>query len=104
MVDGQYKEMGVDECSDLEVIEYVCRKKEGEVHACAAACGAILGGGAEDEIEKLRNFGLYAGMIQGMIAKRNPLMEARIQRLKELALEELGSFNGDTARLEFLAA
>ncbi|KAL8462524.1 hypothetical protein ACS0TY_033527 [Phlomoides rotata] len=103
MVDGQYKEMGVDECSDLEVIEYVCRKKEGEVHACAAACGAILGGGAEDEIEKLRNFGLYAGMIQGMIAKRNPLMEARIQRLKELALEELGSFKGNTARLQLIS-
>nr|ALT07955.1 putative geranyl diphosphate synthase small subunit type I [Leucosceptrum canum] len=106
VVDGQYKELGIDgsEITGLELIEYVCKKKEGELHACGAACGAILGGGAEDEIEILRNFGLYAGMVQGMTAKENPMMEAKIERLKEMALKELGSFDGKKARLELISS
>ncbi|KAL5978647.1 hypothetical protein ACLOJK_029764 [Asimina triloba] len=45
----------------------VCRKKEGALYACGAACGAILGGAYEEEIEKLRRFGLHAGTIYGLL-------------------------------------
>ncbi|KAI3456921.1 hypothetical protein Pfo_013584 [Paulownia fortunei] len=101
VVDGQYQELGIDQfgSSDSEIIEYVCKKKEGELHACGAACGAILGGGAEEEIEKLRKFGLYAGMVRGMLAKNNPGMEDKIEILKGLALKELESFQGKNTEL-----
>nr|QEY10180.1 geranylgeranyl pyrophosphate synthase [Scutellaria barbata] len=109
MIDGQYSEcIAMEEhgkMTNIEVIEYVCRKKEGELHACGAACGAILGGGAEEDIEKLRSFGLYAGMVKGMdMAKENPIIEAKIERLKELALKELESFKGKKSRLELISS
>lgn len=93
VVDGQYHELGIDEIStDNEIVEYVCRKKEGELHACGAACGAILGGGAEEEIEKLRSFGVYAGMVRGMAARNGT--EEKMRELKGLALKQLESFRG----------
>ncbi|KAG8386117.1 hypothetical protein BUALT_Bualt03G0115700 [Buddleja alternifolia] len=100
IVEGQYRELGVDELSsDIKIIEYVSNKKEGELHACGAACGAILGGGAEEEIERLRNFGLYVGTVQGIVAKNKPGMEEKIEKLKGLALKELESFKGDKSEL-----
>lgn len=93
VVDGQYHELGIAEIStDNEIVEYVCRKKEGELHACGAACGAILGGGAEEEIEKLRSFGVYAGMVRGMAARNGT--EEKMRELKGLALKQLESFRG----------
>ncbi|KAL0399213.1 UNVERIFIED_CONTAM: Heterodimeric geranylgeranyl pyrophosphate synthase small subunit, chloroplastic [Sesamum radiatum] len=96
MVDGQYQELGLDRLgSEYDVIEYVCKKKEGELHACGAACGAILGGGAEEEIESLRRFGLYAGTVQGIQGKNKAgFMEEKIEKLKELALKELERLPG----------
>ncbi|CAA3004998.1 heterodimeric geranylgeranyl pyrophosphate synthase small subunit, chloroplastic-like [Olea europaea subsp. europaea] len=93
MVDGFYRELELNGSN----IEYVCKKKEGELHACGAACGAILGGGAEDEIEKLRQYGLYVGMIQGLqngVGKDNKGMEEKIEKFKILALKELESLKG----------
>ncbi|KAK6124807.1 hypothetical protein DH2020_041450 [Rehmannia glutinosa] len=76
------------------------QEKEGELHACGAACGAILGGGDEEEIEKLRNFGLYAGMLRGLLGKNNSgIMEDKIEKLKALALKELESFQGKRTEL-----
>ncbi|KAK4439786.1 Geranylgeranyl pyrophosphate synthase, chloroplastic [Sesamum alatum] len=101
MVDGQYQELGLDQLgSEYDIIEYVCRKKEGELHACGAACGAILGGGAEEEIETLRRFGLHAGMVQGIQGKKKAgLMEEKIEKLKELAHKELKSLKGKKTEL-----
>ncbi|KAK4398534.1 Heterodimeric geranylgeranyl pyrophosphate synthase large subunit, chloroplastic [Sesamum angolense] len=101
MVDGQYQELGLDRLgSEYDVIEYVCKKKEGELHACGAACGAILGGGAEDEIESLRRFGLYAGTVQGIQGKNKAgFMEEKIEKLKELAVKELESLQGKKTEL-----
>lgn len=94
MVDGQYHELGLDD-DDYETIEYVSKKKEGELHACGAACGAILGGGAEEEIEKLRNFGMYLGMMQGLSGRKTKLgLKDNMDRLKGLALKELESVQG----------
>lgn len=101
IVDGLYKEAEiVDQNSRFEFIEYVCKKKYGEMHACAAASGAILGGGAEEEIQKLRNFGLYAGTLRGLVEKKNSReIENIIQKLKDLALKELECFRGKNIEL-----
>ncbi|CAA2994511.1 heterodimeric geranylgeranyl pyrophosphate synthase small subunit, chloroplastic-like [Olea europaea subsp. europaea] len=98
MVDGLYRELELNDSNiDMGIIECVCKKKEGELHACGAACGAILGGGAEDEIEKLRKYGLYVGTIKGMqngVGKDNKGVEEKIEKLKILALKELESLKG----------
>lgn len=102
MISGQFREEEiVGGNASLEFIEYVCRKKYGEMHGCGAACGAILGGAAEEEIQKLRNFGLYAGTLRGMLEKKNSpeKNEKVIRKLKELALEELEGFDGKIAEL-----
>lgn len=100
IIDGMYQEIlyGESKCEDDEkMVEYVCEKKEGELHACAAACGAILGGGSEEEIRKLRKYGLYVGMIQGMVNGIGKNKQGRfeiVKKLKGLALEELKLFSG----------
>nr|WBU15644.1 geranyl diphosphate synthase small subunit [Elsholtzia ciliata] len=107
MIDGLHKEEEiVDQCFRYEFIEYVCRKKYGEMHACGAACGAILGGGAEKEIEKLSKFGLYAGTLRGIMEinpifenKNVPEIEKIVKKLKELALNELEGFHGKNTQL-----
>ncbi|KAI9186496.1 hypothetical protein LWI28_017841 [Acer negundo] len=102
LVDGQYSEL---QCSKLdgfdgngswhmELINNTCEKKEGGFHACAAACGAILGGGSEEEIEKLRRFGLYVGMIRGTLRRYSPEKRSkRVEELRNLALKELEGFD-----------
>ncbi|KAE8725486.1 hypothetical protein F3Y22_tig00008706pilonHSYRG00074 [Hibiscus syriacus] len=71
-------------------------KYEGTLHACAAACGAILGGGSEEEIEKMRRYGLYVGKIQGMVsrAERNDKeLNKSVEEMRRLATKELSGFN-----------
>ncbi|XP_057976136.1 heterodimeric geranylgeranyl pyrophosphate synthase small subunit, chloroplastic-like [Malania oleifera] len=101
VVNGRYREMQLDDSSssrDDEWIDEVCKKKEGEIYACGGACGAIVGGGSEEEIEKLRRYGLYVGMIRGIL-NRNRRKEERIIEvvvgLRDLALQELTGFNGN---------
>ncbi|KAM6580670.1 hypothetical protein CsatA_004444 [Cannabis sativa] len=80
---------------------YPSLKKEGAMHACAAACGAILGEAHEEEVEKLRTFGLYVGMIQGyanrfIMSSTEEKKEADriIEELTNLARQELKYFDG----------
>ncbi|KAG2682292.1 hypothetical protein I3760_11G184800 [Carya illinoinensis] len=103
MVEGQYHELESssqwdnEEVSNIAWIEHVCKKKDGGLHACAAMCGAILGGGGEEEIEKLRRFGLYVGMIRGMssgIGKKEKGLVRVVEELRNLALKELDEFEG----------
>lgn len=96
-IDGQYRENQLtrsnsDESCQADRIDHVLKKKEGELHACGAACGAILGGGSEDEIEKLRRFGLYVGMIKGVGGEEKNWVQ-RVEELRELALKELKDFD-----------
>ncbi|XP_010324311.1 heterodimeric geranylgeranyl pyrophosphate synthase small subunit, chloroplastic-like [Solanum lycopersicum] len=98
-LEGQYRELEWAQSGneDEETFEYVCKKKEGEIHACGATCGAILGDGNDEEIERLRNYGLYVGIIQGIINGRNynKKMEKRVNELRILAMKELNtSFKG----------
>ncbi|GFZ22001.1 hypothetical protein Acr_29g0011630 [Actinidia rufa] len=105
VVEGQYNEFlafqsNGEELHDEKWLEHVCKKKEGELHACGAACGAILGGGSEEEIEKLRKYGLYVGMIEGILngmgRNEKGLLEMA-EKLGALALKELESFSGTKA-------
>ncbi|KAJ6759827.1 HETERODIMERIC GERANYLGERANYL PYROPHOSPHATE SYNTHASE SMALL SUBUNIT CHLOROPLASTIC-LIKE [Salix purpurea] len=78
--------------------ELVCRKKEAGIHGCAGAVGAILGGGTEEEIEKLRRYGLYVGSMQGVLSnwderKEKVSMENVLKELENLALQELEGFD-----------
>ncbi|CAI9088350.1 OLC1v1022656C1 [Oldenlandia corymbosa var. corymbosa] len=100
VVEGQFKEMDISLSEiDVGLIEYVCKKKEGELHSCAAACGAILGGGNEEEIENLRRYGLYAGMVQGILngvgSKNRKGLQEMVEKLKVLALKEVECFKGN---------
>ncbi|KAL6955311.1 Transferase of alkyl or aryl groups [Sarracenia purpurea var. burkii] len=97
-VGGQYKQTESTQSDNEELghdegwIEHVCKKKEGEIHACGAACGAILGGGSEEEVEKLRKFGVYVGMMEGIGRNYGKGLMKMVERLRVLALEELESF------------
>ncbi|EEF29831.1 geranyl geranyl pyrophosphate synthase, putative [Ricinus communis] len=101
MVEGQYNEFQYDQSVGDELFHVawlrdVCKKKEGASHACAGACGAILGGGNEEEIEKLRRYGLYVGTIQGIYNKVEGNEEwslKEVNKLRDLALKELKDFN-----------
>ncbi|XVF77415.1 hypothetical protein PTKIN_Ptkin14bG0041100 [Pterospermum kingtungense] len=102
MVYGQYYEVEQLSQSDnkqlghLKEIEHVCEKCEGVLHACAAACGAILGGGSEEEIEKLRRYGLYIGKIQGMmnrVGNKDKDVKNLVEEIRNLANKELRGFN-----------
>ncbi|EYU27343.1 hypothetical protein MIMGU_mgv1a027131mg, partial [Erythranthe guttata] len=103
-VAGLYRKLGATDGNyyDYEVMEYVCRKRDGELHGCGAACGAVLGGGAEEEVEKLRKFGVYAGMVRGLTAaaaaaaeKNHGVdLEGKIEEIKELAMMELKGLRG----------
>lgn len=100
-LEGQYREIEwTRSCNENEeFLEYVCKKKEGEIHACGAACGAILGDGSDEEVESLRNYGLYVGIIQGITKEKGrhykKRMEKRVNQLRLLAMKELNtSFKG----------
>ncbi|PIA57841.1 hypothetical protein AQUCO_00500037v1 [Aquilegia coerulea] len=101
MVDGQYIQqlcMGSDgdEMCEVGWVHHVCEKKEGRLYACGAACGAILGGGTNEEIEKLKRYGFYVGMMNGMMMHGVKLEDTKllqmIEGFRNLALKELESF------------
>ncbi|CAN4104014.1 unnamed protein product [Withania somnifera] len=100
MVEGRYREVEWTQLGgsrNEELLEHACKKKEGEIHACGAACGAILGNGSDEEVESLRKYGLYVGMIQGIVngsIGRNynkKRMEKRVEELRVLAMKELNT-------------
>ncbi|KAF6168159.1 hypothetical protein GIB67_011544 [Kingdonia uniflora] len=64
---------------DPGVTLQVCKKIENRLYSCGSACGAILGGVSDDEIEKLRSYGLYIELIHDIM-----LPEIGLRRVKEL--------------------
>lgn len=94
MVEGQYEEIkpiGPDDGKfEARWMDSVCRKKEGKMYACAAACGAILGGGNDENVEALRRYGHYIGLIHGMVMNQTGT-DKIIRELRYLALHELRS-------------
>lgn len=103
MIYGQYDEMESyqsdnNKSSHIEETERVSEKYEGTLYACAGACGAIIGEGSEDEIEKMRKYGLYIGKIEGIMNRiesnsEKDLMENLVEELRNLANNELRGFN-----------
>ncbi|XP_022753925.1 heterodimeric geranylgeranyl pyrophosphate synthase small subunit, chloroplastic-like [Durio zibethinus] len=108
MIYGQYCEVETcqsdnkESChSHIGEIERICEKYDGAMHACGAACGAILGGGSEEEIEKMRSYGLYIGKIQGMINRigsHDKDLNKLVDGLRDLAIKELRGFNEAKAK------
>ncbi|KAI3702990.1 hypothetical protein L6452_28744 [Arctium lappa] len=65
------------------------------LHGCGAACGAILGGGNEEEIGRLKRYGVYVGKIQGLLSQLGESGGDKLQLLEKwrgLALKELECF------------
>ncbi|KAK7276850.1 hypothetical protein RIF29_17996 [Crotalaria pallida] len=106
VIDGQYKKklasqtIGGELCH-VERIKRVVEKNEAALHACGAACGAILGGGSEEEIERLRKYGFHVGMIQGLV--QNGLRE-ETKWISNLALKELEIFLGRSRNVDAISA
>ncbi|KAG4161622.1 hypothetical protein ERO13_D01G067700v2 [Gossypium hirsutum] len=95
MVHGQYYEVEY-ESSCIRQNEGASEKYEGTLHGCVAACGAILGGGSEVEIEKMRRYGVYIGKIQGMIRRderKSKDLKELVEETRKLATNELSGFN-----------
>ncbi|KAL5731257.1 hypothetical protein ACHQM5_004005 [Ranunculus cassubicifolius] len=82
MVQGKYEEMRCE----MGWMDHLCEKKEGGLYACAAASGAILGGGTDEEVETLRIYGHYVGMMHGMMLNGT---KDRVKDFKYLALNQL---------------
>ncbi|PIA57840.1 hypothetical protein AQUCO_00500036v1 [Aquilegia coerulea] len=103
MINGQYLKfrcLGLDgeEPCEEGVMDQVFEKKGGGLYSCGAACGAILGGGSDEEIGKLRRYGLYVGMIHGIMVHDKAGKEKRLLKLADnlrfLALKELEGMKG----------
>eukprot|EP01018_Ginkgo_biloba_P025546 Gb_21551 [translate_table: standard] len=48
-----------DPCVDINTVEYIHLHKIAVLLECPGVCGAIMGGGSEDEIESIRRYGHY---------------------------------------------
>ncbi|KAL3621416.1 hypothetical protein CASFOL_036328 [Castilleja foliolosa] len=64
MAAGQFIDIDHDHhhCK-LNAIDFVQQKKFGEMGRCSAACGGILGGASDDEIQLLRSYGQAVGVL-----------------------------------------
>lgn len=47
----------------LSELEYIHTHKTGKLVEASTVCGGIMGGGSEDEIERLRKYGRYVGLM-----------------------------------------
>jgi len=97
VIDAQYRKTfggGLDgeEMCHVEEIRCVVEKYEGRLHSCGAVCGGVLGGGCEEEIEILRKFGFYVGIIQGMIKLGFKEDHKEVVVARNLAIQELQFF------------
>ncbi|KAI3496953.1 hypothetical protein L1887_39331 [Cichorium endivia] len=92
MVDGQDSDVEFDQLSGQSLR---C------LHGCGAACGAILGGGGEEEVERLKRYGVYAGKIQGLLSDMGTHEGGKVklaEKWRALALKELEYF--DSKKIE----
>eukprot|EP01026_Neomeris_dumetosa_P010531 TRINITY_DN13933_c0_g1_i1.p4 TRINITY_DN13933_c0_g1~~TRINITY_DN13933_c0_g1_i1.p4 ORF type:complete len:136 (-),score=22.06 TRINITY_DN13933_c0_g1_i1:348-755(-) len=53
---------GKTEGVDLDVLQYIHRHKTAKLLESAVVCGALLGGGSEADIERMRKYALNLGL------------------------------------------
>ncbi|KAJ4966170.1 hypothetical protein NE237_018019 [Protea cynaroides] len=63
MAAGQFLDLN----SEDTAVEFVHEKKFGAMAECSAVCGALLGGAADDEIERLRSYGRLVGVLYQVV-------------------------------------
>ncbi|KAL5732022.1 hypothetical protein ACHQM5_004688 [Ranunculus cassubicifolius] len=82
-------EVAMEEDAVYEAIENL----GGALYSCGGACGAILGGGSDEEVEKLRRFGVCVGIIHNImihdILGTDKIFLKLADSLRFLALQEL---------------
>ncbi|KAI7727208.1 hypothetical protein M8C21_033507, partial [Ambrosia artemisiifolia] len=77
-------------------VEFDQWRGQRQLHGCGAACGAIMGGGTTEEIERLRRYGVYVGKIQGVLSgnvESEGVKKELVEKLRNLALKELECFD-----------
>eukprot|EP01018_Ginkgo_biloba_P025555 Gb_39712 [translate_table: standard] len=52
-----------DPCVDIKTVEFIHLHKTAKLLECSGVCGAIMGGGSEEEIESIRRYGRYVGLL-----------------------------------------
>ncbi|XP_071730222.1 heterodimeric geranylgeranyl pyrophosphate synthase small subunit 2, chloroplastic-like [Rutidosis leptorrhynchoides] len=89
--------MGAEGMVDCVTYKNCNGQSSRQLHGCGAACGAILGGGSEEEIGRLRKYGVYVGKIEGVLSEKDGngggKMEL-IEKWRALAIMELEYFDG----------
>ncbi|CBI37811.3 unnamed protein product, partial [Vitis vinifera] len=71
-------------------VDFVQRKKFGEMAECSAVCGGFLGGAADDDILRLRRYGRAVGMLYQVVDDK--AMEVA-EELRAKAKRELSGFD-----------
>ncbi|KAL3613919.1 hypothetical protein CASFOL_041993 [Castilleja foliolosa] len=66
MAAGQFVDLDQNDGTS-NAVDFVNEKKFGEMGKCSAACGGILGGASDDEIQRLRNYGQAVGVLYRMV-------------------------------------
>lgn len=65
----------------------------GALYSCGGACGAIIGGGSKEDVERLRRFGVCVGIIHNIMAHDILAQEKVFMKLADslrfLGLQEL---------------
>nr|XP_043628646.1 geranylgeranyl pyrophosphate synthase, chloroplastic/chromoplastic-like [Erigeron canadensis] len=90
---------------DNQEIDPLIRQPSRQLHGCGAKCGAILGGGNDEEIERLKRYGVCIGKIQRLLSEmewNERIKVESIEKLKVLALQELENF--DSKKVEQISS
>lgn len=63
MIGGQMADLRAEKTeASKELLEYIHTNKTGRMFGCSAAMGAICGGGDEEDVRRLSNYGLKIGL------------------------------------------
>ncbi|KDP26295.1 hypothetical protein JCGZ_22280 [Jatropha curcas] len=76
MAAGQF----VDLEGDLNSVGFAQEKKFGEMGECSAACGGLLAGAEDDEIQRLRRYGRAVGVLYQVI---DDVLEAKMMNKED---------------------
>ncbi|KAK4437591.1 Heterodimeric geranylgeranyl pyrophosphate synthase small subunit, chloroplastic [Sesamum alatum] len=83
--------MAAGQFLDLEngknAFDFVQEKKYGEMGQCSAACGGLLAGASDDEIQRLRKYGQAVGVLYQVV---DDILEAKTETEKDGKLKKKG--------------